>query len=95
MATEEDEEEAEDVESEDENLVAGLFQPKKDVLKKKKDVLYHSRDCSRVGICENNKEILDVAVEEIKELIKDCFVTGTWARESDAAKLLEDDGKTV
>lgn len=92
MEEEENDEEEENVESDNDDLVAGLFQPKKDVLKNKKNALYHNRDCSRVGISENNKEILNVAVEKIKELIKDCFVTGKWASEQDAQKLLEEDG---
>ena len=75
-------------EEDDSNLVAGIFQTRKNKLRKAKNALYHSRDCSKVGI---EKDAIDVALEEIKELIKDCFVTGKWAEGEDAEALLKED----
>ena len=73
--------------------MAGIFQTQKNKLKKKKNALYHSRDCSKTDI---EKDALDVAIDEIKELIKNCFVTGKWAESEDAEALLneaeEDEG---
>ena len=71
-----------------EDLVAGIFQTRKNKLKKSKNALLHSRDCSKVGI---EKDAIDVALDEIRELIKDCFVTGKWAEGEDAEALLKDD----
>ena len=71
----------------DEDLVAGIFQTRKNKLKKSKNALFHSRDCSKVGI---EKDAIDVALDEIRELIKDCFVTGKWAEGEDAEALLKD-----
>uniref|UniRef100_A0A7M5V0L6 Ribosome biogenesis protein BMS1 homolog n=2 Tax=Clytia hemisphaerica TaxID=252671 RepID=A0A7M5V0L6_9CNID len=79
--------ENEDSESDDEDLVAGIFQTQKNKLKKKKNALYHSRDCSKTDI---GKDALDVAIDEIKELIKDCFVTGKWEESEDAEALLNE-----
>ena len=92
LAVEEDENDSEEGEGDKEELVAGLFQTRKNVLSKKRNAFYHERDCSRVGIGEEDKDVLDVAIDEIKELIKDCFVTGKWSSEEDAEQLLQDEG---
>jgi len=73
---------------EEEDLVAGIFQTRKNKLSKKKNALHHSRDCSKDVV---EKDAFDVAIDEIKELIKDCFVTGKWAESENAERLLEED----
>ena len=75
-------------EDREEDLVAGIFQTRKNKLKKSKNALYHSRDCSKVDI---EKDAIDVALDEIRELIKDCFVTGKWEEGEDAEALLKED----
>lgn len=72
---------------EDDDLVGGIFQTRKDKLKNKKNALNHSRDCSRADV----EKDIDVALDEIKELIKDCFVTGKWTQNEDAQNMLDDD----
>ena len=75
-------------EEDEEDLVAGIFQSRKNKLAKKKNALFHSRDCSKAEV---EKDQIDVALDEIKQLIKDCFVTGKWNASEDAQKLLDDD----
>lgn len=75
-------------EAEDDEL-GGLFKVLKKKQEKKTDerLSINKTDCSRFFIpC-----VQDWDLEEVRELIKDCFVTGKWDKSEDAAARLEQD----
>ncbi|WAQ97349.1 BMS1-like protein [Mya arenaria] len=82
-------EEEERPEGEDEDEIGGLFR----VLKQKSEAQTNSRlsinstDCTK---CHVHNASVD-AVEQLREMIADCFVTGKWEENQDAAALLEKD----
>ena len=85
-------EESSSSESED-DLVAGIFKVKSKSSKKKtklKNDIYHQRDCSKPS---NHVKLDEINFDELKSLIKDCFVTGKWSSSEDAQQLLDEDGK--
>uniref|UniRef100_A0A8D0H515 BMS1 ribosome biosis factor n=1 Tax=Sphenodon punctatus TaxID=8508 RepID=A0A8D0H515_SPHPU len=76
---------AEDEEDEDDEELGGLFhvtRPDKES-KQKANAL----DCSKFPV-ENPH---DWDLDEVMDSIRDCFVTGKWEADKDAAKLLEED----
>ncbi|XP_022110222.1 ribosome biogenesis protein BMS1 homolog [Acanthaster planci] len=73
---------------EDDNL-GGLFKvsrPDKDSKSKKRREM-NNQDCSAFPV----EHVRDWTIEEVKELIRDCFVTGQWEKEEDAKMLLDQD----
>ncbi|XP_062989231.1 ribosome biogenesis protein BMS1 homolog [Elgaria multicarinata webbii] len=76
---------AEDDENEENEELGGLFhvsRPNKES-KRKADAL----DCSRFPV----EVPQDWDLDEVMDSIRDCFVTGNWEADKDAAKLLKDD----
>lgn len=57
---------------------------------KNKKSIYHHCDCSKEGL---QVSIDDINIDELKDLIKDCFVTGKWSASEDAQQLLDEDGR--
>ena len=57
---------------------------------KDKKSIYHQCDCSKEGL---QVSIDDISIDELKDLIKDCFVTGKWSSSEDAQQLLDEDGR--
>ena len=57
---------------------------------KDKRSIYHQCDCSKEGL---QVSVDDINIDELKELIKDCFVTGKWSASEDAQQLLDEDGR--
>ncbi|KAJ8313478.1 hypothetical protein KUTeg_008971, partial [Tegillarca granosa] len=88
LAENANEEKNEDNQDADDEL-GGLFK----VLKHKKDsastnrYLVNKTDCSKFVV----DNIRDWQLEEVQELIKDCFVTGQWDKSEDAAARLQQD----
>lgn len=81
-------------ESEDDDLVAGIFKVKKKVSVSKanyKRSIYHQCDCSKESL---QMSIDDINIDELEDLIKDCFVTGKWGASEDAQQLLDEDGRS-
>ncbi|XP_033758019.1 ribosome biogenesis protein BMS1 homolog [Pecten maximus] len=73
---------------EDDEL-GGLFKVLKKKQEKKTDerLSINKTDCSRFFV----QNVQDWDLEEVRELIKDCFVTGKWDKSEDAAARLEQD----
>ena len=75
----------EEAESEDE--LGGLFK----ILKQKSEhsdrIVINSADCSKFTV----QKVKDWEIEEVQDLIKDCFVTGEWEKTEDATKRLQQD----
>ncbi|XP_038061979.1 ribosome biogenesis protein BMS1 homolog isoform X2 [Patiria miniata] len=81
-------EEDQDEDKEDDNL-GGLFKvskPDKDSKSKTRREM-NDLDCSSFIV----EHVRDWTTEEMKELIRDCFVTGQWEKEDDAKMLLDQD----
>ncbi|OWF49820.1 Ribosome biogenesis protein BMS1-like [Mizuhopecten yessoensis] len=80
--------EAEDNNDEDDEL-GGLFKVLNKKQEKKNDerLSINKTDCSRFFV----QHMQDWDLEEVRDLIKDCFVTGKWDRSEDAAARLEQD----
>ncbi|XP_060080432.1 ribosome biogenesis protein BMS1 homolog [Ylistrum balloti] len=73
----------------DDDELGGLFKVLKRKQEKKTDerLSINKTDCSRFFI----QTVQDWDLEEVRELIKDCFVTGKWDKSEDAAARLEQD----
>nr|XP_047930750.1 ribosome biogenesis protein BMS1 homolog isoform X1 [Anser cygnoides] len=80
-AVEDDEHESEDAGDE----LGGLFQVRRPDKESKEKA--NALDCSKFLI----EKPQDWGLEEVMSSIKDCFVTGKWEDDKDAAKLLEED----
>ncbi|XP_035408549.1 ribosome biogenesis protein BMS1 homolog isoform X2 [Cygnus atratus] len=80
-AVEDDEHESEDAGDE----LGGLFQVRRPDKESKEKA--NALDCSKFLI----EKPQDWDLEEVMSSIKDCFVTGKWEDDKDAAKLLEED----
>ncbi|XP_071805249.1 ribosome biogenesis protein BMS1 homolog [Asterias amurensis] len=79
---------AEEEEDEDED-VGGLFKitkPEKESKSTRRREM-NSRDCTSFPV----EQVRDWTLDEVKQLISDCFVTGNWERKDDAKMLLEQD----
>lgn len=73
----------------DEENVGGLFR----ISQKKKLNANDVEDYTLIDVNEENdpKKRHDWDLEEVCELIRDCFVTGKWEKEKDAEHLLAED----
>ncbi|XP_063445799.1 ribosome biogenesis protein BMS1 homolog [Mytilus trossulus] len=74
-------------EDESDDELGGLFKVLKQKSEQSDRVAINSTDCSKFSV-QKGKEW---DIEEVRELIKDCFVTGEWEKSEDAAKRLQQD----
>ncbi|CAG2207768.1 BMS1 [Mytilus edulis] len=74
-------------ENESDDELGGLFKVLKQKSEQSDRVAINSTDCSKFSV-QKGKEW---DIEEVRELIKDCFVTGEWEKSEDAAKQLQQD----
>ncbi|CAC5392616.1 BMS1 [Mytilus coruscus] len=74
-------------EDESEDELGGLFKVLKQKSEQSDRVAINSTDCSKFSV----QKVKEWDIEEVRELIKDCFVTGEWEKSEDAAKRLQQD----